>query len=269
MTTSPPPPPAAAFPAPRFTDWLDLIEERSAALRKAAEAAEPSARVPGCPDWTVRDLVTHLGGVQRFWAATVAAGPALRPPMGEAPQGPGAGAAPGDLLLWSARSTGVLLDALREAGPDAQCWTWWAESGNPSTAGAVARHQVQEAAVHARDAQEAAHAPEPLPAGLAVDAVDEFLHVGFGAMDGWPNSPARVALVCAEGPAWMLILDSTGASAVRGGPGDGPEPGAVLTGPAGDLLLALYRRLPWDGGSLRVSGDSDLVRQLVVWPPLG
>lgn len=282
MTTSHSPEPGSRFPAPRFADWLDLIEERSAALRKAAEAAGPQSRVPGCPDWTVRDLVAHLGEVQRFWAAVVAAGPALRPPADEAV---GDTSPSGDLLAWSGRSTAVLLEALRAAGPGTACWTWWAESGNPATAGAVARHQVQEAAVHARDAQEAAGAPEPLPAGLAVDAVDEFLHVGFGSMDGWPNSPARVALIADEGAAWTLILDSTGASAVRGGPhdglgagpdggsrrapGGGPRPGATISGPASDLLLALYRRTPWDGGALRVTGDSDLVRQLVVWPPLG
>lgn len=70
-------PPAGAFPALRFPDWLELVEDRSAALRKAAGTADGQARVPGCPDWTVRDLVAHLGQVQRFWAAAVAAG---RPP---------------------------------------------------------------------------------------------------------------------------------------------------------------------------------------------
>lgn len=266
MTTSRTPQSAASLPALCFPDWLELVEERSAVLRKAAGAANEQARVPGCPDWTVRDLVTHLGGVQRFWAAAVTAGPAVRPPAEEAVNGR---APTADLLSWSARSTALLLDALRGAGPDAGCWTWWAESGNPATAGAVARHQVQEAAVHARDAQEAAGAPEPLPPGLAVDAVDEFLHVGFGSMDGWPHSPARVALVSDEGPAWTLILDATGASAVRGGPGEGPEPGAMVSAPAGELLLTLYRRTPWDGPALRVAGDAALVRQLVVWPPLG
>ncbi|WP_328912599.1 MULTISPECIES: maleylpyruvate isomerase family mycothiol-dependent enzyme [unclassified Streptomyces] len=266
MTTSHTPPSGSSFPQLRFADRLEQIGERSAALRKAAAEADPRNRVPGCPDWTVRELVAHLAEVQRFWAASVAAGPAQRPPVDAVVDGP---VPPGELLDWSARSTDVLLDALRTAGPDVECWTWWAESGNPSTAEAVARHQVQEAAVHARDAQEAAGAPESLPPGLAVDAVDEFLHVGFGSMDGWPHAPARVALVSDEGPAWTLILDATGASAVRGGPGDGPAPGAAVSGPADALLLALYRRTPWDGGDLRVSGDPDLVRQLVVWPPLG
>ncbi|WP_329137965.1 maleylpyruvate isomerase family mycothiol-dependent enzyme [Streptomyces sp. NBC_01476] len=269
MTTSHSPAPVLTYP-----QWLELIEDRSAALRRAAEAslaADPPARVPGCPDWTARDLVTHLGGVQRFWAAAVAAGPAGQPPAQEAvrdsrPANPG----PVDNLLeWSAGSTAVLLDALRTAGPDAGCWTWWAESSTPATSGAVARHQMQEAAVHARDAQETADAAEPLPSALAVDALDEMLHVGFAMMDGWPHAPARVVLAADEGPAWTLILDATGASVVRGGPGGGPAAGAVLAGPAGDLLLSLYRRLAWDGPSLRVTGDPDLVRQLVVWPPLG
>jgi len=266
MTTSQTPQPRSAFPLPGFADWLASVEDRSAALRRAAEAATGTDRVPSCPDWTVRDLVTHVGAVQRFWAATVAAGPATQPPGEDAV----AEREPtGDLLAWSAASTGLLLDALRAAGPDAECWTWWAGSGNPATAGEVARHQVLEVAVHAWDAQDSVAAAEPLPPALAADAVDGFLHTWFGSMDGWPHSPARVALVADEGPAWTLILDATGASAVRGGPGEGPEPGAVLAGPAGDLVLALYRRIPLDGGALRVTGEADLVRQLVVWPPLG
>lgn len=277
MTTPHPWQASSSFPVPRFSDWLETLDERSAVLRMAASTTDPGARVPGCPDWTVRDLVAHLGEVQLSWAASVAAGPAPLPPSDEAV---GDTSPSGDLLTWSARCTSTLVEALRTAGPDGGCWTWWADSGHPSTAASVARHQVQEAAVHARDAQEAAGTPEPIPAALAVDAVDELLHVGFGSMDGWPNSPAQVALISDEGPAWTLILDPTGASAVRAvpgidvadrarrGPGDAPRPGATLSGPAGDILLALYRRAPWDGGSLRVCGDPDLVRQLVVWPPL-
>ncbi|WP_442785732.1 hypothetical protein [Actinacidiphila sp. DG2A-62] len=54
-----------------------------------------------------------------------------------------------------------------------------------------------------------------------------------------------------------------------GSGGRRPEAGATFSGPASDLLLALYRRVPWDEGALRVDGDRELVRQLVVWPPLG
>jgi len=131
---------------PSFDDLLALIEDRSAALRAAAAGAPASARVPCCPDWSLHDLVAHLGEVQRFWAAVVAAGPADRPPAdsevtGRTPEG--------DLLAWSADSTTALIGALRSAGPDRGCWTWWTASDAPATSGAVARHQVQEAAVSA------------------------------------------------------------------------------------------------------------------------
>jgi uncharacterized protein (TIGR03083 family) len=253
-------------PAPRFDEWLDQIAERSAALRSAARKAPSHARIPACPDWTVPDLLAHVGGTQRFWAAAVTAGPASGPPAdGQVPER----LPTGDLLEWSARSTDALLASLRAAGADGRCWTWWADSRIASTAGAVARHQVREVAVLARDAQDAAGAPEPLPSGLAVDAVDEFLHVGFGSMDGWPHSPARVALVADEGRAWTLILDETGASAVRSAVDGGrPEADATVSAPAGELLLALHRRTSWDDGTLRLAGDAALVRQLVVWQPL-
>jgi uncharacterized protein (TIGR03083 family) len=134
---------------PSFGDLLSLIEDRSAALRTAVAGAPVLAPVPGCPDWSVHDLVAHLGEVQRFWAAVVAAGPADGPPGDDVP-----GCTPDDdLLAWSAGSTAMLIGALRQAGPDRGCWTWWTASGAPATSGAVARHQVQEAAVHGRDAR--------------------------------------------------------------------------------------------------------------------
>ena len=49
--------------------------------------------------------------------------------------------------------------------------SWWPESAAPLTVVTVARHQVQEAAVHAWDAQSADGKPEPIPAAAAVDAV--------------------------------------------------------------------------------------------------
>jgi uncharacterized protein (TIGR03083 family) len=64
-----------------FPDLLRLIDERSTAFR-AAVAATPSldTQVPTCPGWTLFDLVKHLGGGDRFWAAIVSAGPADAPP---------------------------------------------------------------------------------------------------------------------------------------------------------------------------------------------
>ncbi|WP_405720733.1 maleylpyruvate isomerase family mycothiol-dependent enzyme [Streptomyces sp. NBC_01537] len=250
---------------PPFHELLARIDDRSAALRKVLAGTDPGARVPGCPDWSLRDLVAHLGEVHRFWAAVVTAGPAEKRPE---PGAVGDTTPQGDLAVWSAESTALLLAALEAAGPEAGCWTWWGASGAPMTAGAVARHQVQEAAVHARDAQEAAGRPEPLPAAVAVDAIDEFLTVEYGTCGAWPHSPARVALHTAEGPSWLLDLTPSGAAPVpAGAPADGGQPPAArLHGPAGDLLLALYGRLPLD--RLRIDGDRTLIDRLLAWSVL-
>lgn len=170
-----------------FPVLLRLIDERSEAFRAAvASAPNLDAQVPTCPEWTLRDLVEHLGGVQRSWAAIVAAGPAdVRPDVtvSEAPQERPA------LLAWSAESTEQLLRSLREFGPDRGCWTWWGDSQSPQTSGAVARHQVQEAMVHAYDAQITVGTPRPLPDEAALDGIDEFLSTCCAGTDPGRTSP--------------------------------------------------------------------------------
>jgi len=247
-----------------FDNLLSLIEDRSAALRAAAAGTPAGARVPCCPDWTLHDLVAHLGEVQRFWAAVVAAGPAAAPPDDDSV----AGRTPhGDLLAWSAESTAELTAALRAAGPDRGCWTWWTAATAPDTSGAVARHQVQEAAVHARDAQEAAGHPEVIPAVIATDGVAEFLVVGLGSCGPWPHEPARIALRASEGAEWLLDLGEQGA--VVADPDTGarilPDPAASLAGSASDLVLVLYGRLGLD--AVQVGGERSLVQQLIDWGP--
>jgi uncharacterized protein (TIGR03083 family) len=260
-----------------FPEYLNLIDDRSAALRAAVTAAsDNSARVPGCPAWNLRDLVLHLGRVQRFWSVVVAAGPADRPPPLEAVPEP---EPTGDLLEWSAGSTRLLLAALGDAGPDAPSWTWWPTSGAPQTVAAVARHQVEEAGVHAYDAQDAIGKPEPVPAAVAVDGVAEFLQVTFGAEGPWLHPPARVAFTADEGPSWVLDLSEAGAALDPARPGpaaDAPGSGAALhspgarggvaatvRGPASDILLALYSRIPLS--RLQIDGDAGLIDRLQAW----
>jgi uncharacterized protein (TIGR03083 family) len=166
----------------------------------------------------------------------------------------------GDLLEWSAESASLLLDALRAAGPEAPAWTWWAASGAPRTAGAIARHQVQEAAVHAYDAQEAAGEPSPLPAAVAVDGVAEFVTVGMASLERWPHRPARVAFTAVEGPSWVVDLSPAG---VQLDPAASGEPVTTVHGAASDLVLALYKRIPAD--AVRVDGDRSVFTDLLEW----
>ncbi|MFF5303117.1 maleylpyruvate isomerase family mycothiol-dependent enzyme [Streptomyces sp. NPDC013161] len=250
-----------------FPVLLRLIDERSVAFR-AAVASAPSldAQVPTCPEWTLRDLVEHLGGVQRSWAAIVAAGPADVRPDVAVPEAPQERAA---LLAWSAESTEQLLGSLREFGPDRGCWTWWGDSQSPQTSGAVARHQVQEAMVHAYDAQITLGAPQPLPDEAALDGVDEFLSTCCAGTDPWQHEPAAVEYHATEGRSWRLALSADGARATElpvSATGTGQDAvGATLQGTAGELVLALYARIPVN--SLKADGDPRLFDLLLAWDP--
>jgi uncharacterized protein (TIGR03083 family) len=244
---------------PAFDELLALVEDRSAALRSSvAGSPDLSVRVPSCPDWSLGDLVGHLTQVQRFWAAVVAAGPGETPPdVTPADDAPSAG-----LLARSAAATQELVAALRAAGPAAGCWTWWGNSGVPMTSGAVARHQVQEAAVHAFDAQLATGTAQPVPAVAAIDGIAEFIAVSLGTAGPWPYQPARIGLHAAEGPSWLLDLTASGSQVIDGQ----PETSADLHGPASNLLLTLHGRLPLD--SLRHEGDRALLDNFLRWPNL-
>jgi len=246
-----------------FPDMLTLIEDRSEALRTAAAQAGLTAQVPGCPDWTVADLIDHLAAVHLFWAAAVAAGEAEGPPSDEAigdtePQG--------DLLTWSADATNKLIAALREAGPDRMCWTWWESSGAPMTSGAVARHQVQEAGVHAFDAQQAAGHGLPLPAAVAADGVGEYLTVELPTNGPWPYEPATVILETGPGGNWLIDLSPLGARILQGAEHGDAKPSTTVTADPSDMVLAFYRRDL--NGQLNVEGDAELLPQLLDWPNL-
>jgi len=256
---------------------LQLLDERSAAFRAAVtSAASLDVQVPTCPEWTLFELVQHVGQGQRRWAATVAAGPGDGPPARAAAEA--AAEAPREreaLLAWSAEATERLLAALREAGPERGCWTWWGTSQSPQTCGAVARHQLQQIAVHAYDAQITVGAPQALPEEVALDGVDEFLLTCCATTDAWPHEPAAVDYDAAEGRSWRLSLSAGGARATRlpapattsaAAAGEDPDAAdASLRGTAGDLVLALYGRIPVD--SLELAGDRRAFDRLLAWDP--
>jgi uncharacterized protein (TIGR03083 family) len=220
-----------------MSDYVDAIATDSERVAELAGQDRLGVAVPSCPGWTLADLIAHLGEVQRFWAANVrtanpaAAWPEEAPPMdGDDPAG------------WMRQSTAELLGALRAAADTDPCWTWW---GNPATAGAVARHQVQEAAVHRWDAENAAGAPTPLTAAVAHDGVAEFLTIVLGN---------RAELL--PGTVLLRSTDTAGEWSA----GFNPDRTAIVEATASDLVLALYRRVTWSG--LTVSGDAELAAEL-------
>ena len=217
-------------------DFLDWIARESEDFAVALEAGDLDARVPGCPEWALRDLAEHLGRVQRFWAAVVRVGADRKPPHPEI--NPPVDA-PG-LAAWMRASTHDLLDALRATDPATPAWVWWRDN---RTVGAIARHQVQEAAVHRWDAQSAVGRPEPLERPVADDGVEEFV---------WIARQLREAA-----PITLTITDTGRSIAVSD-----EASVATVSATASDLVLLLHGRVAAD--AVHVEGDRDVLAPFLV-----
>ena len=220
-------------------EYLPTLRRANARFADAAAEAVLAhgwtARVPGCPDWTLADLVWHLGEVQHFWTwivRTRAADPSAYPEPTRRPDD--------ELLGWGAVQSAELEAVLGGADPRDRVWTWAAQKD----VAFVLRRQAQEATVHTVDVEQVLGDARPIPTAVALDGLDEWLEVMVpGALpDGPPENAHPVVLHALDADAERTLF-----------PGTRPFPIAVLTGNAGDLLLAVWRRLPME--VLTVDGD--------------
>ncbi|MGA5126207.1 maleylpyruvate isomerase family mycothiol-dependent enzyme [Streptomyces pseudogriseolus] len=231
------------------TAWyLDILEAEGRLLADAAERAGTDAPVPTCPDWRMRDLLRHTGVVHRWAAGFVADACPTPRPMEEHPDLDGP-----ELVAWYRACHRTLRDTLGGAKPDVECWTFL--PGAVSGLGFWARRQAHETAVHRYDA-EAARGGEPTPVAtdFAVDGVDELLR-GFHARrrSRVRTAEPRVLRVRATDAdaVWTVRLSQEPPVTTRDAAGDAE---CEVSGPAAELYLALWNRLPLPA----VSGDAAL-----------
>jgi uncharacterized protein (TIGR03083 family) len=239
--------------AGRLTDELAV---QGGLLVGAAARAGTAAAVPSCPDWRVADLLRHVGEVHR-WAAAVVATAAPDDPdsltvLGEVPQDAG-------LVDWVAEGHGVLVETLRVASPDLECWQFLRA---PSPLEFWARRQLHETSVHRMDAELAAGmALSSVSQEVAEDGIDELL-TGF--------LPRRSSRLRSEQPRSLLVAPED--SPTRWWVGisqDRPvtvreerAADAVLRGPVAQLYPGLWNRGPIEGdaGLLALWRDRVTVR---------
>jgi uncharacterized protein (TIGR03083 family) len=216
------------------------IRRESEAFASVLDTAPLDGQVRSCPDWSLRDLAWHLGRVQRFWAAVIRVGADIQPEFGEPVPGP---ADASGLAAWTRAATRDLLDALETTPADSPAWTWWRDD---RTVGAIARHQVQEVAVHRWDAESVVGTPEPLAEEIADDGIDEFVDIARQLRD-----PA---------PIMFTATDSGRSVSVTEDP-----PTVTVSGTASDLVLLLHGRVSAD--AVRVDGDRTTLDAFLV--PVG
>ncbi len=232
-------------------DHLTTLERDGRALAEAADG-RLSAAVVACPGWSMGDLVWHTGEVHGFWCAIVEQ--RLSDPSSlSMPERP----AEDDLLAWYGDSLDHLVEVLRATDPSTPVWTWAPQQD----VAFVARRMAQETAVHRWDAEAAAGSARPIDHDVALDGVDEFcsFFLGLDAPGAQPVA-GSVHLHATDGDGdgeWLVRPDGERFTVTRG-----HEKGDVaLRGPASDLLLALWRRLPLD--ALDVVGDRGVGERFV------
>ena len=238
--------------------YVAEIEASTAGLAEILAENDQSLPIPTCPEWTLRQLVTHVGRAHR-WAAEITRTRSDVPiPFRAVPDGK----LPDDRseqCAWLRAGAARIVGAVREAGSDLV----WSFTGSVP-ADYWLRRMAHETLVHRADAQLAAGAdPEPvIEAEIAADAIDEWLMLSTG---GLGNSDERAkALPAGAGlhlhatddglggrGEWMIRRDADALTVERGhAKGD-----AALTGPAVSLLLVLMRRRPVSDPAVTAYGD--------------
>ncbi len=282
----------SVWQAPRMTltvdEYLPLIA--AAAERLAAEAIDAGldAPVPTCPEWTVAELVGHLGEVHR-WATAVVAG-ALET-LELSPDAYAATLPPADvatLLDWVRDGAAGLQIALSAAPDDLRTMTFLKDAPAPLVF--WARRQTHETTIHAVDALSArlGRLPTAAEAGVdiavALDGIDELL-TGFitrrssllrldppetgtsdadapdaEGVDGTPRpdvarASASVLVAPTDADAAWSITVSAGPPVTARGADPTREPDVVLTGSAAALYLGLWNR----GDEIAATGADELL----------
>jgi len=245
--------------------------ESSIVERIARQVADKPPLIPSCPDWSMANLLVHLGAVHRYVIHIIVnrltEQPDLTDPtFAQLPDGhetwphpaatePCHDPMPTAMLDWFADSAATLAEAFATTEPAAPALTWSTEQ----SVGFWLRMQTIEVAVHRWDAQLAIGAPEPMATELAVDAVAQSLTVMAPARRAWQQAPAgageRYRFRQTDGAnSWTVEFAG---DAVRvdtdQGQDDAEAVDVELAATASELMLFLWQRATAD--QLDVRGD--------------
>jgi len=233
---------------------LDVVAARVDVMASVAARTDPGTVVPTCPQWVLRDLVVHQGGVHRWATAhVVGAADIDSAPMFVAPEGAD------QLAAWLRRGADELLTALRSAPDDLNAVRFLKDA--PAPRAFWARRQAHEMTIHSVDAQSAelgrtiaAH-ESGIAHEVAVDGLDELV-AGFvprGTTRLRHHEPVRISIAPTDSDVGYTVDVSSEPPFTR----SGIDTDADLTvrGTARQLYLGLWNR----GDEIDVSGRTELL----------
>ncbi|GAA2105296.1 maleylpyruvate isomerase family mycothiol-dependent enzyme [Streptomyces albiaxialis] len=258
---------AHAFTHTRYCDELARQAGLFREVLATAGTAGLTARVPTCPDWTLRQLTLHLGGAYRWFGEIVRSRATEMVPDENVPgfHGPGDEAPMEALDAWFAESAQLAVEELRAAGPHVRVWSWSTEQ-NPAF---WARRAVHETVIHRADASFAAGTPFSVTPEVAADCLEEWLEIlacpavqehqeelrGLREHAGKSLHLHATATAPELRAEWLIELGPEGFTWRREHGRATVAVRALLT----DVLLTLYRRLPATDPRVEVLGDAPLL----------
>jgi uncharacterized protein (TIGR03083 family) len=242
-----------------YSTYCDGIEREVARIVEVARAHDRDAAVPCCPDWTIADVVRHVGVLQQWFAAMVDQRSPQRLEFGKVDFGVPADAA--DYPDWVESRHVEVAKVLRAADPDASMWTW-APSGQVRF---WARRMQMELLVHRYDVEVAAGDVTSFDPAVAADGVAEFL-VNLPSAAGFAPAVAELRGdgqtigfgVWGTEVSWSVRLDPDSFGLTEAV----TEPDATVSAETPDaLLLLIYGRIGVDDPRIRTAGDAQLLEK--------
>jgi uncharacterized protein (TIGR03083 family) len=240
-------------------DHRTAVAAETARFVAVVRDADLATAVPGCPGWTLADLVKHTGSVQRWFAAL------LRARIQEPPR-----TREVNLRLpeqedgyadWLAESATVAADAFAATDPNLSMWAW----GVDQHARFWVRRMLFETLLHRADAELALGLRPVIDRPVAVDGIDEFLvnlpfATSFAPKVANLRGPDRtIRFRTTDGDdAWLVRLRPDGFALDTSHPASDTAD-ATVRGTAADLLLLVYGRLPYEADALAHEGDEHLL----------
>jgi uncharacterized protein (TIGR03083 family) len=245
--------------APHTPEWyLDRYDRLTARFAAATGAADLDAAVPACGDWTVADLVRHLGGVHQWARWCVEHG--RSPTREEARSAPAFDRT--DAQAWYATTAAELGTAMRAADHDGPTW-------HPFPVEHVGRvwprRQAHEVAMHLWDLESATGRPGTIDAELASDGIDEYFEVVVPRLivrEGIAIPDSSFHVHCTDVDGEWLVWNEDGEYRMKRAHEKGD---AALRGPAEVILLELWGRDHGRGDELGPVGDETA---LAAWTSL-
>ncbi len=233
-------------------DLIDALEAEGHRFAAVAETTDFDVIVPTCPDWRLRELVQHLGGVHR-WAATYVEAQRAEPLDVDLPELVGGWPPDGELVAWFRQGHAALVEALRAAPADLECFTFLEA---PSPLAHWARRQAHETGVHRVDAESAASGVRPFPTpftpAVGADGIDELVtaFITRPRVRLRADRARTLGIGLGDDPAaWTVHVGPESVETTR--VAEGAD--ATISGTASDVFLVLWNRL----GTERIDLEGD------------